>query len=194
MIFSRYPEVAVAIVTITSLAILVSRNWRQAIIALVVQYIGMFWLTGLVWPLGLSAIKLVVGWMAGALLGATQPRLEEEGTKQIFKTGRIYRLLVGLVMILIVFATAPNFQKWMPASIPILQGSIMLIAMGLIQIGLTDQPFRVFVGLLTMLSGMEVLYAVVERSVLVAGLMAIANLGLALAGSYLVTVRDEGIV
>ena len=176
MIFSSYVDVAVVIVTATSLIILVSRNWKQAIIALVVQYVGVFWLTGLVWPLGLSAIKLVVGWMAGALLGAAQPRLEVASTSQVLDIDRIYRILAGFVMVLVVFATAPNFQNWLPADTPILQGSIMLIAMGLIQISLTDHPFRVFVGLLTLLSGMEVLYAVVERSVLVAGLMTVVKI------------------
>jgi hypothetical protein len=40
-------------------------------------------------------------------------------------------------------------------------------------------------GLLTVLSGFEILYAAVETATLVAGLLAAINLGLALVGAYL---------
>jgi hypothetical protein len=42
----------------------------------------------------------------------------------------------------------------------------------------------VVLGLLTFLSGFEVLYAAMESSSLVTGLLAVVNLGLALAGAY----------
>jgi hypothetical protein len=57
--------------------------------------------------------------------------------------------------------------------------------MGLLHLGVTNHILRVTIGLMTALSGFEILYATVENSVLVAGLLAIINLGLALAGSYL---------
>jgi hypothetical protein len=44
---------------------------------------------------------------------------------------------------------------------------------------------RVIVGLLTVLSGFEIIYAAIESSVLVTGLLAGVNLGLALVGAYL---------
>jgi hypothetical protein len=40
-------------------------------------------------------------------------------------------------------------------------------------------------GLMTVLSGFEILYSTVESSVLVAALLAVINLGLALVGAYL---------
>jgi hypothetical protein len=36
-----------------------------------------------------------------------------------------------------------------------------------------------------MLTGFEILYAAIESSILVAGLLAVTNLGLGIAGSYL---------
>ena len=41
------------------------------------------------------------------------------------------------------------------------------------------------IGLLTTLSGFELIYAAVENSVLVTGLLAVVTLGLALVGAYL---------
>jgi hypothetical protein len=40
------------------------------------------------------------------------------------------------------------------------------------------------VGLLTVIAGFEVIYAAIETSVLVAGLLGVVNLGLALTGAY----------
>jgi hypothetical protein len=64
-------------------------------------------------------------------------------------------------------------------------GSFFLIGIGLLQLSLTSHPLRVVIGLLTVLSGFEILYATMESSVLVTGLLAGVNLGLALVGAYL---------
>ena len=72
MIFQNFAAIAVIIIMISSLGIILSRNWREGVIALAIQYIGVFWLVSLSWPLGLAAVKLVVGWMSGAVLGASQ--------------------------------------------------------------------------------------------------------------------------
>ncbi len=64
-------------------------------------------------------------------------------------------------------------------------GSFLLIGFGILQLGLTSHPLRVIIGLLTALSGFEVIYAAIESSNLVTGLLAGVNLGLALAGAYM---------
>jgi hypothetical protein len=57
--------------------------------------------------------------------------------------------------------------------------------MGLLHLGVSNHILRVTLGLMTILSGFEILYATVEGSILVAAMLAIINLGLALVGSYL---------
>ena len=69
--------------------------------------------------------------------------------------------------------------------IAVTSGSLLLIGMGLLHLGITVSILRVTIGLMTVLSGFEILYSAVEGSVLVAALLAIINLGLALTGSYL---------
>jgi hypothetical protein len=64
-------------------------------------------------------------------------------------------------------------------------GGLMLIAMGLLHLGITSQVLRVTLGLMTVLTGFEILYATVEGSALVTGLLAVITLGLSLVGSYL---------
>ncbi|MEA4908413.1 MAG: hypothetical protein VB089_12370 [Anaerolineaceae bacterium] len=169
----------------SSLALLLSQNWRQMIVALSVQYLAVFWLLSLVLPLGLAAVKLVVGWMAGAVLAASQPSDETFGPQGML-SNNMFRLLSAGMVWLLMFSLATNLDNWLPIRDVLAQGGLLLVGMGLLHLGMTTRPFRMVVGLLTVLSGFEILYATVETSVLVAGLLVFVNLGLALTGAYLI--------
>ncbi|MAT41939.1 MAG: hypothetical protein CL609_06330 [Anaerolineaceae bacterium] len=184
----------VILVSIASLLLLLQANWRWSIIALSLQYIAVFWMVLSVWPVGLAAVKLVTGWMAGAVLGASITG--EEGLrisfKEIFQELR-FRFVLGLLIILFVFLISPRINNLLPIPNPFLIGGGVLIGMGLLQIGLTKEPLRVVLGLLTFLSGFEVYYAFIERSVMVAGFLSIITLGIALMGAYLLNLQNKGI-
>jgi hypothetical protein len=60
----------------------------------------------------------------------------------------------------------------------------------MLHLGLTTSPLRVILGLLTVLGGFEVIYAALEGSILVAGLLAAITLGLAMIGAYLISVSS----
>jgi hypothetical protein len=185
LIFEQYAFVAVFILVISSLFLLLSQNWRWSILALAVQYVAVFWLAALIWPLSLAAVKLVVGWMSGAVLGASQPAADQVEDPYTGSASFVFRLLAaGLVWILI-FPLAPLVVAILPMPLAVAQGALVLIGMGLIHLGITTRPLRVLVGLLTTLSGFEVLYAAAERSILVVGLLAVVTLGLALVGAYI---------
>jgi hypothetical protein len=172
----------------TSVGLLISRSWRMSIILLAVQYLAMFILLLMRLPVGLSTIKVVSGWMSAAILGMTRSGLsrktvDEEG---IWPRGRLFRLfMAGAVGILVAAATPPVELLMADAGYAITGGGLMLIAMGLLHLGITSQVLRVTLGLMTVLTGFEILYATVEGSVLVTGLLAVITLGLALVGSYL---------
>jgi hypothetical protein len=61
------------------------------------------------------------------------------------------------------------------------------MGMGILHLGITAQPMRVTIGLLTVFSGFEIVYAALEGSILVAALLATIDLGVALVGAYLLT-------
>lgn len=192
MILSQFAMLPVIILLITVTLLAIIRPWRYVILVLAVQYLAVAWLVAMVWPIGLAAVKLVVGWMSAAILGASQtdvPSAEKDG---IFLTGYLFRLSAVGVVWLVIFSVAPFVSQWFAVSMPLLWGSLSLIGVGLLQMGMSGEPFRVFVGLLTTLAGFEILYASIESSVLVAGLQALVNLGLALTGSYLMIVETLG--
>ena len=190
LIFEQFSWVAVLILAATSLVLLLSQNWRWSILALAAQYLAVFWLTALLWPTGLSAVKLVSGWMAGAVLGASQPSSEQVGDSYSGRSSLIFRLLVSGFVWLMILSAAPVLETILPMPLSVAQGALLLIGMGLMHLGMTTRPLRVLLGLLTTLSGFEILYASVERSVLVAGLMAMITLGLAFVGAYLLAMQS----
>lgn len=185
MILGPLSYLAVVAIVMTSLFLLVSQNWRWNIIALAVQYLAVMILTSMVWPIGMAAVKLVAGWMAGAMLSASQPAPELVEDPNLAGSAVIFRFLAAVLVWILVFTGTPVFLEMIPLPAPLVTGALLLIGMGMLHLGMTTRPLRVLIGLLTTLSGFELIYAAVENSVLVTGLLAVVTLGLALVGAYL---------
>jgi hypothetical protein len=180
--------IAVGVIVITSISLLLTRDWRWSIILLAVQYLGMFVLVLQHWPLGMASVKVVAGWMSAAILGMTRSGLSGEDSDEefIWPRGRLFRLFAAVIVVLIVAVVTPSADTVMAdAGFAVTNGSLLLIGMGLLHLGITGHVLRVTIGLMTILAGFEILYAAVEGSVLVAALLAVINLGLALVGAYL---------
>jgi hypothetical protein len=180
--------VAVLLMVITSAGLLFVRDWRWNIILLAVQYLGMFVLTLQHWPIGMASVKVVAGWMSAAILGMTRSGLSNEASTEesIWPRGRLFHLFAAATVVLIVAVVTPSVDTIMAdAGFPVTNGGLLLIGMGLLHLGITAQILRVAIGLMTVLSGFEILYSTVEGSILVAALLAVINLGLALVGAYL---------
>lgn len=171
----------------TSIGILLAYRWRWVIIFLGAQYIGTFILTMQHWPVGMAAVKIMAGWMSAAILSITRSNMDEDEQPQnALPQGRFFRLIAAVIVIFIAFSGAPLADSMMAdAGVTVAGSSLLLIAMGLLHLGVTDRILRVTVGLMTVLAGFETLYASVESSLIVAALLAVINLGLALVGSYL---------
>ena len=180
--------IAVAIIAITSVGLLLVRDWRTSIILLAVQYVSMFILCLQHLPLGMASVKVVVGWMSAAIIGMTRsglslPDVDEENN---WPRGRLFRIFAALMVGIIVAGATPRVNNVMAdAGVAVTAGSLLLIGMGLLHLGLTASTLRITLSLMTILSGFEILYTAVEGSVLVAALLAAIILGLALVGSYL---------
>lgn len=180
---------AVIIVIFTSIILLLSRDWRWSLAVLALQYLAIFPIFLSHWPLTMSAAKLVTGWMAAATLGMTLTRQQDILP---VRSNRIFKLVLALVVAGMVFQGASVINDWIPGTgLPLALAALMLIGQGLLQLGMTVEPFRATLGLLTILAGFELLSSPLDNSVLVAALMAAVTLGLALIGSYLLTLQFD---
>jgi hypothetical protein len=181
---------AAILVSLTSTYILIGRDWRYCIGALALQYIGVFLLVDASWPVEMAVAKMVAGWMAGAILGIAMTSAPDtwRNSEKSIKFGLFFRIFAAAILALTIASLVLHSDNWLSMiSIPLRWGSFILISFGLLQVSLTSHPLRVIIGLLTSLSGFEIIYAAIETSTLVTGLLAGVNLGLALIGAYMLT-------
>ena len=188
------PYFSLFLILVATLELLVGSNSKRMMASLAVLYLGLFLLVINYWSFGLSAVKLVAGWMALAILAASQ------GGGDLYQTplnrqGVLFRIIAALVIWLLVFLIVPSLSFLTTLPLPVTWSGLILIGMGLLQLGMTTQTIKVIIGLLTVLAGFEVFYATIESSVLVAGLLAMITIGLAAAGAYLITLptMDESL-
>jgi len=184
--------IVVGFTLVTSAGLIISRDWRLELGLLGLQYVGVFWLTNQYWPISMAAIKLVTGWMAIAILGITRLNLKDvdDDSEQFWPQGRLFRIFAAGIVTMIIVTASPRVEAIIPGiGLPIIYSSLILIGLGMLHLGITAQPFRVILGLLTVLSGFEALYAALESSILVAAMLSTVNLGMALVGAYLLSAR-----
>ena len=174
-----------------------SRDWRWSLGLLAVQYLSVFWMVQAHWPVSMAATKLVTGWMACAVIGIAQINVRgkaERTTQEINNIrleGRLFHFFAAGMVLAASFALSPSLETMLGLSLPVAWGGLLLIGLGLLHLGITSNSFEVIVGLLTVMAGFEVLYAAVESSALVTALLAVTNLGLAIAGAYFLIFTQE---
>jgi len=208
---------SVVLLMFTAGILVVSKDWRLSVLALVIQYIlvGLM-MAGVIRP-ELAAIKTLVGALICLILymtarrvnwGQPQPVTRPEALdpeKELpsvrqwtLPTELPFRFLAAILVMVAVYSGAsryplPDVDEW------INMASYTLAALGLLALGLTDEPLKAGMGLLTFVSAFELFYTVLEPSLSVAGFVGIFNFLIALAISYLTVTRaaalaeaDEG--
>ncbi len=198
---------AAVLLMITTLLLVAAQDWRLILAALFIQYIGVFVLVAIHWPIMMAFSKLLAGWIATAVLAMAigsgnqstlegdKSRILPSGIRRVIGDSLsvwVFKTIAALMIVLAVFTLAPAISEWIPGVqfVDVL-GALILLGLGLLHLGLTALPFRVIPALLTVLSGFEIIYASVEVSALVAGLLAGVTLGLALTGAYLLVNTSE---
>ncbi len=175
---------------LASLILFINKKWRWNILAIAAIYVSVFWMVLQVWSTGLAVVKLIAGWMAGAILGSAVKE-DSELLVEDTKVEQRFKLVIVLIIWIFSFSIMQSIKVRLPIPDTLIWGGVLLIIMGILQIGLSVRPIRIIFGLLTAFSGFEVLYAGVEQSVLVAGFLVIITLGIALVGVLFIQ-QEEG--
>lgn len=185
--------IVIGIILSTATSLMITHDWRLVLGILGLQYAGVFWLAAQHWPLSMASIKIVTGWMAIAILSITRLNLKKDkvNAEQFRPYGSFFHIFAAGIVIIIVSIAAPRVEEIIPGiGIQVITGSLILMGLGLLHLGITTQPFRVIIALLTVLSGFEAIYSALESAVLVAAMLSMVNLGLALTGAYLLTAHN----
>ena len=163
------------------------RHWMTGLLA--IQYIGVFSLVSISWPIEIAVVKLVAGWMAAAVLFLTYentPASAEQSRLAVSLPGILFKAFLAVLIGFAVYSMVPDALRWFLGATPQqVLGGLWLLGLGLLQLALSREPIRIITGLLTVISGFEILYATLEASILMTGLLAIINIGLAFVGAYI---------
>lgn len=187
--------IAFIFIVITSMVLLIFRDWRIITFALGLQYLAAFYLVSLSWPISLSVVKLIVGWMATAAIALTCLRQMPSPENTESSAELLFRGVTGLLVILVIFVLSPRLTEniFPNVNFQIIQSGVMLMGMALMQLGTHSIPYLTIISLLSFLTGFEVIHSALEQSTLLIGLLVIVNLGLALIGIYFITQSgDQG--
>ena len=200
---------------ITAGIILVARDWRTLILALLAQYIlaGLI-LSRLVRP-DIAALKVMIGAFICPILflsarqvstrislfspftekgrgfsrwwqnfSLTSLLVGRDRRRSPAATGFTFRVLAVALMI-IVTTTLSNTFALPNLSLNVTTAVYWLVLAGLVTLILTEDPMRVGHGLFTVLTGFDLYYTTLEKSLLMTGLWGAVNLLIALAIGYL---------
>lgn len=196
---------------LTAFIIVIAWDWRLALAALTVQYLaaGLLFLDGL--DPRLSIIKLLVGWFICIMLyftarqvnwgqlpedvspdEAVQWRRERQirfGPK-LLPSNAPFRFFLALFVVLAAITLTQRQGLQLPAvSGPLNLAIVGLCGLGLLGLGLSSEPLKAGMGLLTFMTGFELFYNNLEQSVAMIVFLALTNLILALVISYLAQTR-----
>ncbi|HXV43751.1 MAG TPA: hypothetical protein VEC96_11870 [Anaerolineae bacterium] len=107
-------------------------------------------------------------------------------------TSFTFRVVVVLLMILVAITLSNTFA--LPdLSTDVTTAVYWLVLAGLVTLTLTEDPMRVGHGLFTALTGFDLFYTTLEKSLLIIGLWGAVNLLLALAIGYLTVAKGAGL-
>jgi hypothetical protein len=196
------------LLALTSTTLLILKEWRLCILILAAQYLGAFLIVYQVWPFSLAIVKMISGWISCSVLAIAGVNLfgmpvardlipfrgfqgaaqSGETNEQRLPLGILFALFsAGLVLIVSLSIAIQSSNLFGEDFLPVMMGGFILIGTGLLQVGFSNDSFFVSIGLLTIIPGFEILYAIFDSSTLVAGLLAGVNLGIALVGAYLMS-------
>lgn len=201
---------AVVGVFVTAGLMVVSRDWRLNVIALAVQYFFVALLMTQVVRLELAAVKALIGWLICLAFYLTEQQVKSltrasgERSDLSFqgwfearvdgwrRQGISVRAAFGFMAAVVVSVAAVAAVSAIPISqVPeeFALACYLLVGLGILLLGLSQDPLRVGVGMLMFLSGFDLFYVVLEPSLVVTGLLGSISFVIALGMAYLKTIQ-----
>ena len=194
MSFETLRIIAAVILLLCAAVNLVRRHWVLNVAVLALQYVCVFLIILEVRTPLLAAIKLIVGLMVSLmiyLILRSSGLIDSLFSRQHLTSGEVFRGTIALLLVLISHLAAPKVKLsiFPQSSELLLTASMGLMLFGLLQMGTITEPLYLVIGMLTFLSGFELLYASLEFSRVLEALFTAINLLLALVGSFFI-VKD----
>jgi hypothetical protein len=161
-----------------------SRGWYRMLAALATQALGLGFSVIQVFPFPIAIAKVITGWIAVGLLALTVPRSDPSDNPSL-ENARIqffFRCSLLLFVFSTIIALLPQLTGLFgDPPISLVFAACGLLGIGLLNLGLSEQPLRAAASLLTVLQGFELGYLWIEQSLLVLALLAVTDLAMVMA-------------
>ena len=170
----------------------VASDWRMRLAGLASLYLIELIVILQIWPIALASVKLISGWMGIALLGTARLNSDDQPEVRRFPSETIFRLLMAFLIWMVITATAPQINAWIPIPYTNLFIGLATMGGGLLFIGLSNIEFEIILGLLIILVGFDIIYSSLEGSALVTGIFAIIIILICLLSVYFLPSNPQG--
>jgi len=185
--------------------LVVVTDWRLSYAALLVVYASVAVLVAPLVLLEVVAVKLLVGLLVVGILVLTGAQLRfgrpdrprPPGRRLPFEapTNFPFRVVAAVMAAAAAWYLAAQARVVLPGldGVPAINtAALLLLSLGLLNLGLTEEPMNAGMGLLVVFLGFELFYAAVEPSLAIMALLAGVEFAIALSISYLAVVGHRG--
>ncbi len=185
-------------VFISAALLVIAEDRRVLVFALAMQYLFVGLLFTHVLAPQIAGIKITAGLAVWLIIffstqrAGWRPAAERFGKAGVWVIGARARFRVFAVVLVALIGwklASPGTLPFPVASEHVTFAALQLACQGLLLLGLTGRPLKTGLGMLTFLSGFGLLYSGVEPALMVVGMLAVVDVAVALAISYLAAVQ-----
>ncbi|GAP63105.1 hypothetical protein ARMA_1528 [Ardenticatena maritima] len=191
----------VLIAAIAASVVAVAVDWRLLLFMLGTAYAAASLLLSSVLPAPLTIVLLVGGFFVVLLLYWTGRHIQEaieiatapggwsDIEHEVLPMSMSFRLLALVVWVIGLLAMEQRLRL-PPVDEALMTAALWMIAMSLLAIILTRDPFKTTVAVLIFEQGFELVFLAIEPGLVLIGLLGVTNLLTALVGAYLTIARN----
>lgn len=184
--------IPILILAAACIYIFMTNDWRRVLFAYAILYISAFVIIAQYWSFTFSLVKLITGLMALVVMGISINRYYALPEKKL-KSELVFRLIaLSLIFILVAFMVY-RISNYLSIALEIVLAAMLLIGFGIFQLGITHESYKLFLAILVLFFGFELIFSANETSLLINGLLAVVTMLVALMGSFmLINEFEEG--
>jgi len=190
---NNYLFLPVIILFITGSALALMRPQPRSMLILAAQYIAVSWLASTSLPAAGVAAKLVTGLLVCVIFYLGIRQIGDDplrGDDQLLSANLFFSIIaLLLVTVASVSVARSNLFAQFDIRIEASVGALFLIAASLLNLGLGTDQLRIGIGLLTFVSGAELIYGFIEPALALIALLTMVHLGIVLVISYIISIQ-----
>jgi len=182
--------IPILILTAACYFILLTEDWLYLIIGYASIYISVFIIIVQFWSFTFSLVQLLTGLMSLVVIGFSMVDQKRIPRKKL-NGELIFHIVAHSLIFIILISLVYRISNYLSVALEIVLASLLILGFSVFQLGMTHNNLKIFLSIIIMFFGFELIFSANESSLLVNGLLAVVTLLVSLMGSYLI-VNERG--